>query len=522
MASLQNLVPDPTTKNIWVPRPAAEELTDFAGFSAPGFISAKIVVGSLFIGMIASGLNPGKDQPFAFNIVTNAFVTISGITSANTPTSPSSTGAWIPPTMALIGIKVAITHPGYDGTSHFVGWIDVSNPASLSYTAGNTATNVLPSVPVAVAQFTQRAYYICNPVNGQPAILATDVLDPTTRTNGSYTLTFGDNIPLTALAGLPLSNVLGGIIGSLIVFKGNSNMYQITGDFDSTTSPIAQNTLNVATGTNAPNSICTTPLGLAFISPDGLRIISFTAQVSDPIGEPTEKTMPGVVVPFTNAVVPSRIAAACNAKVIRISVQNGAAGGNPVQEWWYDLVRKVWSGPHTFPASLIDVYQDTFVMAPNGIPASLWQSDPEPNLLSSYTENGATLTWTWQTSPLPSRKDMNQCIMNDTTVYIGVANGVGPINAVITDENNSALGAVSLNIANAGTIWGAFLWGAAPWGGASNALAARSLEWINPIEFDRIILTLTGQSGGGVRIGDAYLRYQPLGYLAGSYTGPGA
>ena len=521
MSLLQNLVPDPTTKNLWVPRPAAIKLSHFAGFTTPGFISCLIVVGTFVYGMIASGRTAGKDEPFCFNLVSNALVTISGVTGSNVPTSPPTSGAWSPPHMDVIGTKVTIAHAGYDGSSHFVGWIDISAPASPAYSAGNTATNALPSVPIWVAQFNQRAYYVVNPPGALPAVIATDELDPTTCTNGTYTLTFGDNVPLTAAVGLPLSNVLGGIIQSLIVFKGGENMEQITGDFASTTSPIAQNTLNIATGTLAPNSICPTPLGLAFISPEGLRVIDFNARVSDPIGSPGQEK-PGVVVPFTNAVVPSRVAAGCNSKVIRITTQNGDVSGAPLQDWWYDFTRKLWSGPHTFPASLITAYQSTFIMAPAGVPGSLWQSDASPNLSSGYTENGTALSWIYETTLLPSRKDMNQCVMNDTLLYLGLAPGAGAVQATIDDENGSSLGSVIIPQANPATIWGEFTWGQAIWGGAANALAARSLTWPTPIEFDRISLTAQGMSASGVRLGDTYLRYQSLAYLAGSYAGAGA
>lgn len=33
MAQLANLIPDPTTLNLWVPRPAAVQKTDFTGFT---------------------------------------------------------------------------------------------------------------------------------------------------------------------------------------------------------------------------------------------------------------------------------------------------------------------------------------------------------------------------------------------------------------------------------------------------------------------------------------------------------
>ena len=89
-SQLANLIPDPTTKNLWQCRPAALQTTDFTGFTTPGFISVQKVIGTKIFGMIASALNGGHDQPFAYDLVTNTFATITGITALNTPISPAT------------------------------------------------------------------------------------------------------------------------------------------------------------------------------------------------------------------------------------------------------------------------------------------------------------------------------------------------------------------------------------------------------------------------------------------------
>src|SRR3970040_347523 len=98
-ASLINLIPKPSSRNLWVPRPAQTIMTEFPGFTTPGFISALKVIGTRAYGMIASGLNPGKDEPFCYEIEAGTFVTITGITNPNTPASPSTSGTWTPPIM---------------------------------------------------------------------------------------------------------------------------------------------------------------------------------------------------------------------------------------------------------------------------------------------------------------------------------------------------------------------------------------------------------------------------------------
>ena len=511
MAQLANLIPDPTTLNLWVPRPAAVQKTDFTGFTTPGFVSSCLVVGSKVYGTVASGTFPGFDEPYCYDLAAGAFIAVTGALAGNVPTSPATTGVWTPPSLAVVGVYVVVCHPGFPNGANVVGWINISNPAAPVWSAGNTATNALPSAPVAVAQFNGRAYYLCNPSGAQPAALATDSLDPKTRTNATYILTFDDNQLLTAAAGLPLNNQLGGIVQSLIVFKGAANIYQITGDFASTDTPIAKNALNVATGTNSPLSICATPKGLAFVAPDGMRMIDFNANVSDPIGFAGS----GVSSPFANSVVPSRIAAACNAVTIAISSQNGAALGNPQEEWWYDLTRQVWCGPHTFASSLIQPFGRSFIKTPVGVTASLWQSDAFTSSSSTYTENGTALQWTWKTAFFPDQQAMSAYTVTESFVYMALASGGLGYSVAAQDENGNVLSTATIGAQGAASLWGTMVWGTGLWGGGINAYNAQRINWDKPLTFSRLQVTIQGASAANVRLGALYGRWQAMGYLPG-------
>ena len=507
-SQLANLIPDPTTKNLWQCRPAALQTTDFTGFTTPGFISVQKVVGTKIFGMIASGRNGGHDEPFAYDLVTNLFSTITGITAANTPISPATSGDWVPPTMDIVGTKVVVTHPGFTGGGGvFFGWFETTDPANIVWNGGNTTTNGLPTPPTAVKQYGDRAWFIVNPPTGQPAVVYTDTLTLTV-TSGTQILTFNDNVRLTALGALPLSNQLGGIIQSLIVFKGASIMFQIKGNPALTADPLTVNAMNVATGTLAPNSIIGTPRGLAFMAPDGLRVINFQGVISDPIGDAGS----GITTPFIYAVAPSRMAAACNAKVYRISVQNGAATGSPNQEFWYDIPRGCWSGPHSFPASQISVYNNTFIMAPIGVTGKLFTSDGAQTLTSTFVENGSQLTFTMTTVMLPDTQQMSENALIESTLNMSYAAG-GVYNAFCGDENGALFGSIILTAPGTPTIWGGFTWGAALWSGAANALAPRPFDWPVPIVFRRLYMGITGNCAAGVKIGDLFMRYQQLGYL---------
>lgn len=506
MRTLQNLIRDPTTLGIWISRPASVEETDFTGFNAAGFVSTFKVVGDQVYGLVASSRNPGLDEPFCYDFGLGAFVAVTGIVAGNVPASPAASGAWHPPTMALIGVKLIVTHPGFPGgVGDYFGWFDITNPAVPVWDAGNTATNPLPFAPRAVFQFGNRAYY----ASGKYLVYS-DVLVPLTVTNANQALTLGDDQPITALGGLPANTLVGGVVQALIVFKSESHpmqIWQVTGD--AATTNLAVNNMNVATGTLSPLAICATPKGLAFFAPDGLRFIDFNIQVTDPVN--TDGT--GVAVPFINAVVPSRICAACNGNIMRVSTQNGAAVGSPHQEWWFDFKWGQWSGPHTFPASCIQPFGSSFVMAPQGVLATLFTSPVQQDSGSVFIENGVQMSFNWRSPMLPNSQQMAENSMVETTLDIAFPPAPLPYLVVVGDQDGTLFDSVQLAPGGITTQWGQFNWGQADWLGSANALAPRQLQWHEPIVFQRMYIGMSGDCSAQLKIGALRMRYQELGYL---------
>src|SRR5271170_752689 len=203
MANLVNLIPDPTPKNIWQCRPAAFKManlpTGAGNFAANAFISLLEVYGNFAIGWATSN-TAGVDQPFVFNIVTNTFVTISNVTNTGNgtlPTSALATGAWVPPSLAVVGVKAILTHPGFAGLGYEFAQIDLTNVNSgaAAYTSQNMGgVTLFPTGTIAawVAQFNGRAYYGINPTAAQPSVLFSDILNPLNTTNAGQALFFGD------------------------------------------------------------------------------------------------------------------------------------------------------------------------------------------------------------------------------------------------------------------------------------------------------------------------------------------
>ena len=379
-------------------------------------------------------------------------------------------------------------------------------PAAPLWGSGNLNTNPLLAVPVAVAQFNARAYFAVG--NG---MTFSDAGTPTQRTSAFQAITFGNGLAVTALGGTSLSQTLGGMLQALIAFQGDNTMQQITGDV--AFGNLSVNELSVGVGTNAPNTICSTAKGLAFIAPDGLRLLEFTGVVSEPVGADGE----GVCYPFLSAVFPTRMAAAFNQNVFRVSVQNGAVPGQPFQEWWYDFKLKVWTGPHSFPAALIVPFQGTadqgFTVVPVGVPAALFSSSVTPSIQDTYVENGTQLAFVFETVLLPDNDEMAQNSMTQTTLSCAIGRNQ-TLTVVASDEEGNALDQVFLfGPMIPDTIWGSFAWGASPWGGIGSFFVQNPLPWDHALVFKQARLQVTGNSVLGTVLSNINMQVAKLGYL---------
>lgn len=498
MANLTNLIFDPSTPFCFVPRPAGEVISEFPGFSTPGVISAAMVIGTIIYGMIGSAATPTYDQPFAYDIPSNTFLTVSGTQDATTlPLTQATTGFWVPPDMDTTGIYVVVTHPGFGGgAGPFFGWFDITNPVAPVWHAGNTGTNTLPAVPSAVIQFNSRLYFA---VNNQAWF--TDALT-LVITAATQELTIGDSTDIIAFAPLALSTTQQGVLQAILAFKGN-HIAQITGDASDST--LAVNDLPSSVGSYAPRSIKATPLGVAFMAVDGLRRVRLDGSVTEPNSD--------IRVPFINAATPSRVSAAYNAGVYRICVQNNDVVGTPFQEWWFDEVRNGWTGPHTFRQDLILEYSNTFIAFDTSNPAKMYRSDPTVNALTGYDENGSTLLFRYLTSPMPDKENLmaNSTVLS--TINALIPAGSSGLSFVGLDDTDSVLSTANIDAPAPGSIWGAFLWGGALWGGQASKLRPYTIPWLDVLVFTKLTVQITGACATGYKLSNLQVMYQPLGYV---------
>ncbi len=689
MLVLQNLVPSPTTKSVFVPRPAAQEIVNFAPFNMPTGVTAFTIVGSRMYGMISTSRNPGHDEPFCYDLKASAYIPVSGVLPGNVPATQPTVGDWTPPTIVAFPSRVIVTHPGFPGgAGPYIGWFDISSfvagaikgnttagspviasvqtptgtsapilsgvqpgqaisgpgipagatvvsaangifsanltgnttnaspvvtglasTAGITYGmsvaspafsvgayvisvdsgtqitlsenavetavavaidvsgggsitisenatatangvavaieggtlaaplwgAGNLNTYPLSSVPACVGQFNGRAYYGVGNF-----LVFSDSLNPTQLTNANQALTLGDNQAITALAGLPYTNtVTGGVVAALIAFKGTGTQYQITGD--AATSNLQQNAITGGVGTLAPSTICATPLGLAYVATDGLRVLGLTGQVSEPIGTNGQ----GVNTPLINALYPSRMCAAYGQDVMRISLQNPLAAGQPFQEYWYDFDLKIWTGPHTFAANVIGSYPiggagGGFIAAPVAAPAALYQSGVIPVATSTYAENNAALSWNYTTTLGPDNADMANNQVVESTIMLALGDQ-DTVRVIAFNEANKTLDTVYIDgyveqptlwgefqwgrgnyygvgTGMGGSVWGAVSWGAFDWGVATGPFVQYPIDWTGTVDFKQMSVEVLGTSSPGQSIGNLYIKYSPTGFLT---QGPG-
>lgn len=390
--------------------------------------------------------------------------------------------------------------------------------ASPLWGAGNTNVNGLVTVPKWVSNFNNRAWFAVNNME-----VYSDSLNPLNITNASQALTLGDDQDVTASVWLPLNNIsTGGIIQALIAIKGDAIMFQITGD--AATSNLSANTLNVSVGTLAPNTICSTPLGVAFVAPDGLRMIDFQAHVTDPIGANGS----GVCVPFISAIDPTRMCAAFNQNVLRVSVKNGNLGTPVWQEYWLDFNLKIWTGPHSFPAQQIQPYQYAtgaegghgFLLAGQGIDHKLWLSGVNPVATDSYVENGTQLNWTYQPALFPDNTQMSMNRMGQSAIAMAVPVGLN-VGFTVSNEIGTLLDQTSITGTGVSpSMWGSMTLGTDLWGSSSGYYRQYNIPWHVPLIFKQANLIAAGQSVAGTIIGNLYLKYQPLGYLLDIFVTP--
>lgn len=534
--AITNLVFDPSNPELVVTRPGVTQLASFTvgGFLNPGFISVHAAVGTRIYGMIATSLNAGHEQPFCYDTATGGFVPITGITSANTPSNVSSSGDWVPPTIASVGTMIIITHPGFSGAAGvFFGVIDVTTPATPVWHSYNTATNLLPSVPTAVANFNNRAYFAC----GNQLFYTDELTNPPTITNATQALTIGDNGAVIALSGLPVQTTSSGILQVLTVFK-STQVWQVAGD--TTTSNLSLNYVSLTVGTNAPRSIAQSPFGLYFSSTGGPYVID-TLGTLRALTHSLQELEPDIQTPFENAVNPTRWAACYNSTIYRICGQTFVRGRESFNDYWFDEHKRRWNGPHTFAYDCASALGGYFVLSSINNPGILIQSQSIQTQNFVHSDLGTSFVPVLLSSTFPKTDWMAMKQVAESQIELASDECLVDFAITAEDDQGNTLGAANVQVDSGGMIWGQSYWGAPTLWGCPLQVAwgsgikwgsvpigsgsiwgqgiARSvphtypIPWPAPLVFEKMQLQITTSIPANVSIGTFYARYQRTGYM---------
>lgn len=582
--TLSNLIFDRKNRGAMVPRPGAIQATNFPSFTSPGVISAMLGVGTRIYGLIASGRNAGFDEPFVYDTATSAFITLSGVTASNVPSTPSTAGAWNPPTMDVVGTRVLVTHPGFSGTNYF-GFFDTGGfsgtqtatttagsavltavsattnftngmaiagagiPAGtvvLSVTpttvtmsasttaaatgititvtggtflapawgAGNTSTNALPSTPIWVAQFYNRAYFGCG-----NAVYFSDSLNPLniTNLNFSASLTLGDTSPTKGSSGLAFSTSSAGILQSLVVFKANT-IYQVSGDISlSGNQSLSLNLMSANIGCTMPRTAQSTPYGVLFIANDGPRLVDLRGQIKYLHNE--DEDIPNLLEPFANATTPSRACSGYNNSAYRVSLDTyGRDTTNTgvtyaAADYWYDFLFSRWTGRHTFKYNICTTAGTTFYVGSNATPGILFQSDVTPSSSTVYTDAGTTYTCVIQSTVLPLGESMTEKALVESTIELSDASTSIPYLITGYDDRFNQLSSCTINVFSKGSTWGTSVWGAFSWSNPFINNHVYTMPWSSPLVFKKMIMSISVTAQPNVSIRKMMLRYQTLGFV---------
>lgn len=502
--SLANLIFDQSNPEIMVSRPGVGSgITSFAGFSSPGVVSVQATIGSVTYGMIATARNAGKDEPFAYDNATGAFITISGVTNPNTPTTQPTSGPWTPPTMDVIGTKIIVTHPGFPGGGVMFGVIDISVPASPAWSATDLTTNALPSVPTWVRNFNNRAYYGC----GNVAVYS-DVLAATTRTNANQALTIGDTAATTAAAGLPIQTTSSGIVAGLLIFKA-FQVWQVTGD--PATNNLSLNFLSLSIGCPAPRSIAQSPLGTYFASLSGPMVVDQFGVLRWVVNS-SKDTEPDVHSPWENMSEPTRCAAGYAQTIYRLCMPTVVLGNSVTNDYWFDEHKRRWTGPHSFSYDCVSQYGNYTILCSNASPGKLFKGEIEPSSGSTYSDDGTAVMCTLQSSTFPKTGHMVVKQVVESTIELASNGAPASYSVTALDDLGNTINNVTVPVLPAGTLWGSGVWGGFSWASSVNIPTTYTVPWSIPLVFKKMALYINATAAAAIALGTFYARYQETGY----------
>jgi hypothetical protein len=515
--ALINLIFDPANPECVISRPGVgvavitqAQFNSYAGSGTATYISEQVCAGTRVYGFVSmsGGTYNGVDVPFIYDFNTGAFLAITGLVAGQLPASPLTSGPWTPPTVAIVGNFAIFTHPGFSGVgSNFFGAVNLT---TLAWTVQNLTGNPLPSVPLTVANYNNRA---CFAIGNQT--FQSDSLSPLTATGSSQPIavTHGDNTPIVAYAGLPVQTTAGGVVAQLLVFKP-SQIWYLAGDVAVSGNPLTTNFISLTMGSNFPRSVTNTPEGVMFIGTDGAMVI-------DPFGLLKAITHQGrqvadIRLPFTGATTPSRAGAAFAQNVYRVCLQTTVGGNLFAGDYWFDRNRRRWNGPHTFVYDCASQFGASFLLSGPATGANLYLSTPLPIPTSVYNDAGTSISVHWTSSDFPKTGHMNEVQIVESTQEFAASGISIPYLITMYDDEGNYLSSATVSTPAAGILWdGGALWDSGPlWATTNIAPSQYIIPWTVPLVADKFVIDIQAAASASLMIGAHFSRYQDTGYVS--------
>lgn len=556
---LTNLVFDESQPELVISRPGVTLLVDFNAGSdfgmTAGYISIQVVIGRRIYGMVFSerlafyGL---QDEPFCYDLETGTFLPISNVTAKNTPIAPPPAGPWTPPTLAVVGNMVLVTHQGFHnrpkylwgsgaqggndtlwrngaGATGFWGsraqggsedywgasailwgdaplwgdryafgvfYVDPDNPR-LRWDATTTFPNTLTGEPTVVVNFSNRAYFAVKNL-----IEYTDVLT-IRRNRASQQVTVGDTDDIIAMSGLPVQTTGSGMLQTMSIFKRHQT-WQLGGDEATWNMSLSYTSLNIGTGSG--RTLVQSPYGLYFISDAGpyfLDLLGTLRAVTHSMNE----LEPDVVAPMANPIVPTRWCGGYNSGIYRLCGFGNFFGATIAVDYWFDEHRRRWNGPHTFHYDSVSPLDEGFVLSSRFIPGKLVLSETQQRTEFTTTDLGGRVDCTMLSATFPKVDWMTTKQVVESQIELASTNGTNVYYIYAQNDQGDNLGVVGLSVQGDGAVWGMARWGeglvygqSRLWGGGA-LWGPLALQWGAGALWGAIASTWNDVAGSGLRWG---------------------
>jgi hypothetical protein len=311
------------------------------------------------------------------------------------------------------------------------------------------------------------------------------------------------------MSGLPVQTTSSGIVQALLVFK-EFQIWQVTGDL--VTSNLALNYLSLNVGTSAPRSVVQTPYGTNFMAIDGPYVVDALGAVKPLTKTPGENEQ-DIQAPFIYATQPSRVAAGYSGGVYRINVDTYLNGTTLNGDYWFDLQRRRWNGPHTFAADCLSQVGNYFVTSHPNYGAKLFKAQLLSDTTTVYNDNGTAITFMLLSSSFPKDASMTQKMVVESTIELSSSGATVNYNITALDGVFNRISSVVISVINSNFTWGSSYWGSSYWSSSINIPKVCNIPWDRQLVFQKMSIQVDGSCQNNISIGSTFLRYQELGYM---------